>query len=115
VTLTNSAQLKVNGPVVIKLTGTLSTSGATSLTNTTAVPGNLRILSSYSGSTGVTFGNSTNVYLLLYAPNTGVSVSGAAPLFGTVVGKTVTISNSGAIHYDTQLKAVWPAVWPLIP
>jgi len=114
VTLTNSAQLKVNGPVTIKITGTLNASGATSFTNTTGIPGNLRILSSYSGSGGVTIGNSTNVHLVIYAPNTGVSISGAAPLFGTVVGKTVTISNSGMIHYDTQLKSIWPDLWAMI-
>jgi uncharacterized repeat protein (TIGR01451 family) len=115
VTLTNVAQLKVNGLVVIKLTGTLNASGATSFTNTTGVPGNLRILSSYTGTTGVTFGNSTNVHLVIYAPGTGVSISGAAPLFGTVVGKTVTIGNSGMLHYDTQLKNIWPDIWSLLP
>jgi hypothetical protein len=115
VTLTNSAQLKVNGPVVIKLTGTLSTSGATSLTNTTSLPSNLRILSSYSGTTGITFGNSTSVYLVVYAPNTGMSITGSAPLFGTVAAKTITISNSGFIHYDTQLKNIWPAIWAVLP
>jgi uncharacterized repeat protein (TIGR01451 family) len=115
ITLTNSAQLKVNGLVVIKLTGTLNVSGATSFTNTTGSPGNLRILSSYTGTTGVTLGNSSNVYLVIYAPGTGVSISGAAPLFGTVVGKTVTIGNSGMIHYDTQLKNIWPDIWSLIP
>jgi hypothetical protein len=113
-TLTNSGQLKVNGPVTIKLTGTLNASGATSLTNTTAIPANLRILSSFSGSNGVTFSNGTNVYLLLYAPNTNVTNSGAAPLFGTIVGKTVTISNSGMLHYDTRLKTNWPDIWSLI-
>ena len=115
VTLTNSAQLKVNGLVVIKLTGTLNTSGATSLNNTTAIPANLRILSSYTGSNGVSFGNSTNVHLVVYAPNTGVTISGSVPLFGTVVGKTVTISNSGMIHYDTLLKNIWPDIWSLLP
>lgn len=115
VTLTNSAQLKVNGPVVIKLTGTLNTSGATSLTNTTANPSNLRILSSYSGTTGVTLGNSTNVYAVIYAPSTGVSISGAAPLFGTAVGKTITIGNSGTLHYDTKLNTVWADIWVLLP
>lgn len=115
VTLTNSAQLKVNGLVVIKLTGTLNTSGATSLNNTTAIPANLRILSSYTGTNGVSFGNSTSTYLVVYAPNTGVTISGSVPLFGTVVGKTVTISNSGMIHYDTQLKNIWPDIWSLIP
>ncbi len=48
-TLTNSAQLRVNGPVVIKLTGTFNVSGASSVNNTTGIPGNLRISSSYSG------------------------------------------------------------------
>jgi hypothetical protein len=114
ITLTNSAQLKVNGLVTIKMTGTLNTSGATSFNNTTATPANLRILSSYSGGTGVTFGNSTNVHLVIYAPNTGVSISGAAPLFGTVIGKSVTTGNSGLIHYDIKLKTIWPDLWTLI-
>jgi uncharacterized repeat protein (TIGR01451 family) len=115
VTLTNSAQLKVNGPVVIKITGTLNASGATSLTNTTGIPSNLRILSSYSGSNGVSFTNSTSAYLVIYAPNTGVTISGSAPLFGTVAGKTVTLSNSGMLHYDIQLKSIWPDIWALLP
>jgi hypothetical protein len=115
VTLTNSAQLKVNGLVVIKITGTLNASGATSLTNTTGIPGNLRILSSYSGSNGVSFNNSTNAHLVIYAPNTGVTISGSSPLFGTVAGKTVTISLSGSLHYDTQLKSIWPDIWASLP
>ncbi|HST54146.1 MAG TPA: DUF5011 domain-containing protein, partial [Pyrinomonadaceae bacterium] len=114
VSVGNSAQLKVNGPVTIKLTGTLSTGGASSVNNTTLIPGNLRILSSYTGSNGVTFGNSTSAYLLVYAPQTGVSISGAAPLFGTVAGKSITISNSGMLHYDTRLAAIWPDLWQLI-
>jgi hypothetical protein len=114
VTLGNSAQLKVNGPVVIKLTGTLNTSGATSLNNTTQIPSNLQILSSYSGTNGVILGNSANIYALIYASNTGLNISGAAPLFGTAAAKTITIGNSGAIHYDTQLKSIWPDLWTLI-
>lgn len=114
VSVGSSAQLKVNGPVTIKLTGTLSTSGAASINNTTLIPGNLRILSSYTGSNGVTFGNSASAYLLVYAPQTGVTISGAAPLFGTVAGKSLTISNSGMLHYDTRLQTVWPIIWPLI-
>lgn len=114
VTLGNSSQLKVNGPVVIKLTGTLNTSGATSINNTTQIPNNLRILSSYSGSNGMILGNSANTYAVIYAPNTGFNSSGSAPLFGTVAGKSITIGNSGAIHYDTTLKSIWPGMWTLI-
>jgi hypothetical protein len=115
VTLGNSSQLKVNGLVVIKMTGVLNTSGATNLNNTTQIPSNLRILSSYTGSNGVILGNSTSVYALIYSPQTGLNLSGSAPLLGTFAGKTLTIGNSGAIHYDTQLKSIWPAVWALLP
>jgi uncharacterized repeat protein (TIGR01451 family) len=114
VTVGNSAQLKVNGPVVIRMTGTLNANGAATIANTTGIPGNLRILSSYSGTNGVTFSNASNAHLLVFAPNTGATISGAAPLFGTVVAKTVTISESGKIHYDTRLKTAWPALWTLI-
>jgi hypothetical protein len=115
ITMGNSAQLKVNGLVTIKMTGTLNLSGATSFTNTTGIPGNLRVLSSLaSGGNGVILGNGTNVTMVVYAPQTGVSISGSAPLFGTVAAKRITIGNSGALHYDTQLKTIWPALWILI-
>ncbi len=111
----NSAQLKVNGPVTIRLTGTLSTSGASVINNTTLIPSNLRILSSYSGGgNGVTLGNSSSAYMVVYAPHTGVSISGAAPLFGAAAGKSITISNSGMLHYDTRLETIWPSVWQLL-
>jgi len=114
ITLSNSAQLKVNGPVTIKITGTLNANGA-SFTNTTGIPANLRILSSFTGSNGVILSNGNAAQLVIYAPTTNVTISGAAPLFGTVVGKTVTISNSGIIHYDVQLKSVWPSIWSALP
>lgn len=113
-TLTNSAQLMVNGPVVIKLTGKLNIGGASIVSNTTGIPGNLRILSSYSQANGVTLNNGTNVHMVVYAPQTDVSITGTARLFGSVVGKTITVANSGAIHYDTGLRAVWPEIWGLI-
>lgn len=114
VTLTNSAQLKVNGPVVIKLTGALNVSGATTVNNTTQIPSNLKILSSYTGTTGITMGNSNSAYMMVYAPGTGVSISGSVPLFGTVAGKTLTLGNSGFIHYDTKLQSAWADIWALI-
>jgi len=114
VTLTNSGQLKVNGPVTIKLTGAFNAGGASTVNNTTLIPANLRILSSFTGSNGVIFSNGNSAYLLIYAPQTSVADTGSAPLFGTVVGKTITLSNSGTIHYDTQLKSIWPDIWTLI-
>ena len=100
--------------MVIKLTGTLNASGITSITNTTANPANLQFLSSFSGSNGVILSNGSNEQLMIYAPNTAVTISGATPLFGTAVGKTVTVSNGGVLHYDTGLKTAWPDIWTLI-
>lgn len=114
VTVSGSSQLKVNGAVTIKLTGTLNTSGAATVNNTTLIPSNLRILSSYTGSNGVNFSNSASAYLMVYAPRTNVTISGAAPLFGTVMGKTLTVSGSGKLHYDVRLLNIWPSLWPLI-
>jgi hypothetical protein len=114
VTLTDSAQLKVNGLVVIRLTGKLSVGGASRLNNTTGNPGNLQILSSYTGANGVTIDNCANNHLMVYAPQTGVRISGEAPLFGTVASKTITVGNSGTVHYDTRLKMIWPDIWNLI-
>jgi len=52
--------------------------------------------------------------MMVYAPQKGVSISGTAPVFGGVVGKTITVGNSGTFHYDTRLNAIWPDVWNLI-
>jgi len=113
-TLTNIAQLKVDGPVVIKLTGVLKIGEASRLSNTTGIPGNLRILSSFSGGNGVTINNGANNYMLVYAPQTEINISGTGRLFGGAVGKTITVGNSGAIHYDARLEAIWPEIWSLI-
>lgn len=114
VSVGNSAQLRVNGQVTMRLTGTLSVGGAAVVNNTTTIPGNLRILSSYTGSNGVVISNGSSAYLMIYAPRTNVTISGAAPLYGTVAGKTLTISNSGTLHYDTRLQTIWPDIWQLI-
>jgi hypothetical protein len=45
---------------------------------------------------------------------TGVSISGTAPVFCGVAGKTITVGNSGKIHYDIRLNAIWPDFWNLI-
>jgi hypothetical protein len=113
-TLTNIAQLKVDGPVVIKLTGALKIGQASRLSNTTEIPGNLRILSSFSGANGVTINNGANNHMLVYAPQTEINISGTGRLFGGAVGKSITVGNSGAIHYDTRLEAVWPEILSLI-
>ena len=71
-------------------------------------------IASYSGANGVTISNGANNTMVIYAPWTSVSLTGTGILFGAVAGKTLTVGNSGALHYDTRLKTIWPNVWNLI-
>ena len=71
------------------------------------MPANLRIESSYTGAGGVALSGGSGAYLTVYAPGTGVTLSGGSPLFGALLGKTLTVSGGAAIHYDVQTLAVW--------
>jgi hypothetical protein len=84
------------------VTGQVSASGG-AFANTTFNPANLQIISSYTQPNGVTVGGSSTTYLTIYAPTTDVSVSGGAPLYGALVGKTLSTGGSASIHYDVNL------------
>ena len=101
VTLSGGSTLTVNGAVVINLTGQLNASGG-SFANTTNRPANLQISTSYTGNNGVTLSGGTNAYLKVLAPGTSITLSGGSPIFGALVGKTLTVSGNSVIHYDTR-------------
>jgi hypothetical protein len=105
-TLSGGSVLRVNGPVVIYLTGQLNASGGSFL-NLTHVPANLQVWSSFTGGNGVTLAGGGGAYLAVYAPGTSVGLSGASPLYGALLGKTLTASGDSAIHYDVRLLTVW--------
>ena len=110
ITLNGGATIQVNaGPVIIKLTGAVAAAGG-SFANLTAIPANLRIESSYTGNGGVVLGGNNNAYLTLYAPNTDVSLQGSMS-FGAVVGRTLTVSGSTALHYDNAPSSAGWAIW----
>lgn len=100
-TMGNSAVLTVSGPVTIYVDGNVSLGG----NSTIAVPGNrpqyFRIRTLVSGT--VTVNNGVSVYADIYAPLSSVSITGAGGLYGTATGKTLTLSNSGFLHYDESL------------
>ena len=107
ITLSGGAILAVNGPVRIELTGILNASGGAFL-NTTYDPANLEIASSYAGGNGaVLSGGGQGAYLSLYAPQTAITLSGGAQVYGAVLGKSVALSGGAAVHEDAQLLLVW--------
>ena len=100
VTIGGQAKLQASGAVSITITGVLSASGG-SIVNTTRVPANLQISSSYSGPSGVTVAGGPSSFFTIYAPATDVAISGNASFFGAALGKTLTISGNPDVHYDT--------------
>ena len=99
-TVTGQAQFSVSGPTTIYITGNLERSGGAVVANPTNTPANLKFLMS-GGTANVTSTN--DLYGLIYAPNTAVTIDGNSDFFGAVVGKTLTITGSGAAHYDESL------------
>jgi Flp pilus assembly protein TadG len=103
VTLAGSAVLNFIGPqpTTIYITGNLYRGGLVTVTNSLQKSGNVRFLMT-GGTAHVTSGN--DFYGVIYAPNTAVTIDGSSDLYGAVVGKTLTITGSGAGHYDESLK-----------
>ena len=91
----------------IFLTGQLVAGGGSGFVNPTSVPSNLQISSSYAGKDGVKLSGGSNAYLSVYAPKTDIDLSGNSPVFGALLGKTLTIGGESAVHYDVQMATVW--------
>jgi len=80
--------------------------------NSTYIPANLQVVSSYTGNNGVSVSGGSSTYLTIYAPGTSVSVSGDAPLFGALVGKTLTVTGNSFLHDDAALPDVFSVFGP---
>jgi hypothetical protein len=101
-TLTGKSTLNITGPTTIYLTGNLDTSGGY-LINTTAIASNLEILMQGGpGSTAIVT-SASDLYAVVYAPQTYVETRGGADFFGAVVGQTLYVTGDGDIHYDENL------------
>jgi len=101
-TLNGGATLQVNGAVVIKVTGVVDAGGG-GFYNSTNIPANLQLLSSYTGSNGVTVKGGSGAYMTVYAPTTDVILMGTSDLYGALIGKTLSVGGTASIHYDTAL------------
>jgi hypothetical protein len=99
IVLAAGTTLEVDGPVKIHLTGKL-TSNLGQLNNTTGVPANLSIDTSYVVTgTGVHIAGGPGAYMTIVAPGAGVTVSGGS-FFGTLLGGTLLLNGNAAVHED---------------
>jgi hypothetical protein len=98
-----AANINVNAPGAIRIapagevriwvTGTLNPGGNL---NANGTPKNLTFLVTSSGSVNINGGGA--FFGLLYAPTSVVIVNG--PVFGTVIGRSVTLNTGAAVHFD---------------
>ena len=89
------------GQVRIWVTGTLNLGGNVNLGG---IPRNLAFLVNSSGFVNINRGGA--LHGLVYAPTSTVNASG--PVFGTIVGRSVTLNSGAAVHFD-QSSACAPA------
>ena len=99
-TISGGSTLTITGQTIIYVTGNINFSGA-SLTNTTSLATNLQI---YDMGTTVVLSGATQTYATIYAPTADITRSGGgSDFFGSMVGKSLTLSGGGGLHYDTSL------------
>lgn len=81
------------GEVRIWVTGTLTLGGNLNLHG---IPKNLAFLVTSAGFVNINGGGA--LFGLVYAPTSALSVS--SPVFGTVIGSSVTLNSGAAVHFD---------------
>jgi hypothetical protein len=102
VTVSGGSTLAFSGAVIMNVNGKFTDSGG-SLQNPSLIPANLQVFCSYTGSNGVTVSGTSSTYMSIYAPGTGVTVSGGGAYFGSLVGKTLVVSGNSQVHQDLDL------------
>jgi hypothetical protein len=106
ITLSGGSMLTINGPVKIYLQAKSVLSGG-SIANTTHLASNLQIFSSYNNNTdknGIVLSGGSGAYMVLYAPDTGITFSGGSEVYGSYIAANVTNSGGSDVHYDKALQ-----------
>jgi len=140
--LTSGQVVNIKGPVVLICYSNVVISGASEIILTTP-QASLQIFLEYGtlnlGGNGIVNSNATPLpkkvaimsttnlwfsasmsqtqpfYGVVYFPNLPISVSMTQPIYGSIVGYSVTFTNSPTIHYDLALRTPMPAYTTLIP
>ncbi|MBI2818704.1 MAG: pilus assembly PilX N-terminal domain-containing protein [Acidobacteria bacterium] len=105
------AELVVDGgPIVINIAGTGLQQSAPALDLGSGIVTNVSLNSSnltfmYAGKNEVKLSGGAATASVVYAPNADIKFSGGGTFYGSIVGRTVTVTSSNlAINYDNKLK-----------
>jgi Flp pilus assembly protein TadG len=98
--LNGGAILHITGDVTIYVTRDLTFNGGSYVYNDTSKAENLTIMMT-GGVANITYGNP--FYGVLYAPDTDVTISGDADIYGAVVANNLKVTGNALGHYDESL------------
>jgi hypothetical protein len=98
----SSIILPSSGVVKIYVAGTWDSGGGT-IVNKSNIPQNFQLYGTAS-CTAVTINGGNDAYLVVDAPTATVIVQGNSAVYGAVIGNTVNVQGSAAIHYDRDLQ-----------
>lgn len=97
--------LKFTGPATIYCYGNFSMYGQADTSGN--VPGNLKLVMcpgpSGAAPGSVVIGSGAELYANIYAPQSHILLSGNGDIYGTVLGLSVSMTGTSAIHYDLAL------------
>lgn len=91
--------LVISGEVSIYVSGAISLSGNVSVNN--SQPGNFKVRGLSNANVNIS-GNGS-LYADVYAPLSDLSISGNGDFYGRFVGRKITMSGNGKIHYDEAI------------
>jgi Tfp pilus assembly protein PilX len=113
ISIAGNAQLTIDssaGPINLYVTGTVDI-GGNGVFNNSGAPQNLSI--TQIGGANVSFSGNAAFVGTLYAPDSALSVNGNADLYGSFIGKAMSINGNGGIHYDQFLRTLPGTPGPL--
>jgi hypothetical protein len=113
ITVQSGAKIAVNGPVTLYLTDQFKAE-KNAVINTSMIPGNLMIFSSYNGTDGngtdammmasLALGEFGEFYAGIYAPNGEVEFNnGGWQIYGAIIAKEIDIEDKSGFHFDKAL------------
>jgi len=107
----NSILVADSGPVIVNVVGASLNGGNTaldlsggSIVNPSGIPINVQFY--YGGTKATKLSGGTSTYSVVYAPYSAVNLSGGTDFFGAIIGNTVNLSGSTALHYDRHLPGI---------
>lgn len=92
------------GSLTLYSDGKIDIKANADINNKTEDASRLVIYSTFTGAGGVVLGSHKDVHAAIYAPNTEIAVGENANVFGSMLGRTVSVGDGSAVHYDTNLK-----------